>query len=444
LRRGVAEGWPDHPIARGMEKLLAAIIILGVVIIPLWVSPTGRESFRVPKLLLFRLEGILLVTAYVLICCSKTKPKRLLDGTLSQIAVLSVFGWALITGFFAGSTKWVSTLSALMTVSTCVAVFLASRAVATNSKRDWLVYLPLVPAVVNAALLLLQRTGVWNPWISPNIKLSVADHDFLSRSALLGNPGDVAGYLVVPFLIALYAIFSKSLRLRIMGLCSTGLISAALALSATMASVLALAGAIVATAFTLTLVRWRRGRPLIAALLVVLAAGAMWTTFELGKQVRKNPRFLDTLLSGRIVSFVAAAKMGRDHPLTGVGPGGFSVHYFQYQIATKDRFADYIDENSSRLNYSEVHNDFLQIFAESGVPGLIMFVAIIGYLLRCGFREIQARPSVASALLFAMTIAVSLLSFAHFAFQLAASLVTYAFSFGVLMAGVERSDRAAL
>ena len=55
--------------SRGSAKTpgtaIVIILVAALVVIPLWVSPSGRESFRAPKLLLLRMEAILLIVALV-------------------------------------------------------------------------------------------------------------------------------------------------------------------------------------------------------------------------------------------------------------------------------------------------------------------------------------------------------------------------------------------
>ena len=78
-------------------------------------------------------------------------------------------------------------------------------------------------------------------------------------------------------------------------------------------------------------------------------------------------------LTGRGELWEAAATMVRDHPLLGVGAAGFGTALPGYQVGTVfSRFA---------------HNSYLQVAAELGFPGLIVFAALIVVLL-AGVRRV--------------------------------------------------------
>ena len=75
----------------------------------------------------------------------------------------------------------------------------------------------------------------------------------------------------------------------------------------------------------------------------------------------------------------------RDHVLSGIGPGAFSVVYPQYHDAWVATPRDSYDIGRRPVH---AHNDFLEAFVELGIPGgilyLAMFVCAVGYVLRAG------------------------------------------------------------
>jgi putative inorganic carbon (HCO3(-)) transporter len=72
----------------------------------------------------------------------------------------------------------------------------------------------------------------------------------------------------------------------------------------------------------------------------------------------------------RRIRWGAATEMAADHPLLGVGPAGFKVNYPKY--------VDFEDPNP--LHPLDVaHEMYLEVAAELGLPGLLAFLAVIGY-----------------------------------------------------------------
>ncbi len=99
------------------------------------------------------------------------------------------------------------------------------------------------------------------------------------------------------------------------------------------------------------------------------------------------------VLGGREVLWGEAIKMGVAHPLTGVGVGNYVIEMLQRVAVTQAERA--------------VHNDFLTHFAETGFPGLVMYLTFLGMvfweirrvripLLHAGLMGLFAAAVVAS------------------------------------------------
>jgi len=83
------------------------------------------------------------------------------------------------------------------------------------------------------------------------------------------------------------------------------------------------------------------------------------------------------LFSERLPPFLSAVDMTRDHPLAGVGPGNFKYHYMAYRVGLRGRYPDRWLRGFA-MNWGEVHNDHLQVAAETGLPGYVLFLLAIG------------------------------------------------------------------
>jgi O-antigen ligase len=69
--------------------------------------------------------------------------------------------------------------------------------------------------------------------------------------------------------------------------------------------------------------------------------------------------------------------MSRAHLARGVGLGAYDVAYPRYQTLVTDRVIDY------------AHNDYAQLFAESGLMGWILGPASIGMFAMLSFRQLR-------------------------------------------------------
>jgi O-antigen ligase len=94
-------------------------------------------------------------------------------------------------------------------------------------------------------------------------------------------------------------------------------------------------------------------------------------------------------LRGRTSENLAAVRMWGDHPLIGVGPDNFEVHYETYSQAIG------IDQ---RPQARGAHNLYLESLAETGVFGAAAFLAVV-WLAVSGAWRARARLEGPDALL---------------------------------------------
>jgi len=82
----------------------------------------------------------------------------------------------------------------------------------------------------------------------------------------------------------------------------------------------------------------------------------------------------DTSINTRILIWKTTFNMIKDNPLFGSGIGSFKINYLNYQ-------AKYLNEYPAYSKYwikaGEAHNEYLQIWAELGIVGLVLFLSII-------------------------------------------------------------------
>ena len=89
-----------------------------------------------------------------------------------------------------------------------------------------------------------------------------------------------------------------------------------------------------------------------------------------------TPQGRDISTMERLYRWVAGANMIADRPLVGFGPANF---YNAYQSYTLTQFTTYVSDNAEK---SSIHNYYLMTAVEQGVPGLIIFLAILYFYFK--------------------------------------------------------------
>ena len=83
----------------------------------------------------------------------------------------------------------------------------------------------------------------------------------------------------------------------------------------------------------------------------------------------------DVSTAERFYRWVAGVRMIKDHWLLGYGPGTFYQNYKPYAIPA---YRTWVSDNK---DHSTVHNYFLLLAVEQGIPGVVFFLVLIGAML---------------------------------------------------------------
>jgi len=404
-----------------IEQISWLIVALTTISLPLILSPSVKDSFRVPKELFLRASGIAL---FALAICEwifdggvrKKRPPR---------SLIIVLGTMLLWSVVITLTSTNRTLSVLSLVNLIVAAmfFLATYRGAQDRSLKVL-YFALVPALVNALIAIAQATGVWTP-----IPLEIAYGQRLSTTALLGNPDDVGMFLMAPA-VAAAALAVVSKRHRWPAIFLALIFTAGIIASETMGAVIAVGVGIFLLAF-----KMRPWPAVVGGTLCVLIgltavrfSPQRWSILR-SDMVSAAHGDIDPFLSGRVPAFLAAWRMFRQHPVIGVGPGCFPFQYFDEKIAVEKEHPWLL--NRSVANFGEAHNEHLQCLAEGGLPAYIVFIAALVVLSMITFRAAPSHVSETSA--FARAMALSLaasvftLALSSFPFHVAAATTNILF-----------------
>lgn len=392
--------------ARPVLFLLAA----GLLIIPTLYS-SGMEAFRLPKELAFRAEAIALLAAAVFWTTSARRRNWNLRRPEFILAAVIVLWTGLTTAL---STNRLLSVDSFITVIAAAVIFIATCLAAQTAKSIAAVDLLMIGACANAAVVITQELKIWSPF-TPEIGGHYGSVGFL------GNTNDVGTFLAAPALAALVlaVLATGARRWTYAAICA--LLVGGLAASATRTAV----GALVVGLIVFAVRHSRRALLACAAIVVVLAALTLMPSTSLGVRAREfvdaaKSRNYERLYSERLLPILTCVDMMRDHPLLGVGPGGFRYHFMAYRIALRGRYPEEWTRGFPG-NWGAAHNDHLQVAAESGLPGYALFLAAIVVLAVSRRRSdaLSLESSFARSLRLPLAALVFVLCLAQFPMEVA-------------------------
>jgi putative inorganic carbon (HCO3(-)) transporter len=255
--------------------------------------------------------------------------------------------------------------------------------------------LQLLYALLAAMALVFAAVGIYQ-WLTrdifwnPKVDVGNAFAPFYRVNSVFWDPSIYGRFLVIAILATLVVALCSVRRDVVLGAAALIVVMwPGLLFSFSQSSFAALiAGVLLAAAFVW---RWR------AAAAVGLGAVVMLTVGFSAPQVRDNlldqsRRGLDRATSGRYGLMEDGARIALDHPLEGVGLGGF-----------KRAYADRKGLRGEEPARAASHNTPITVAAETGLPGLgllvwLVAVAILTALRLAGKRRLTGRVSLFVAL----------------------------------------------
>jgi O-antigen ligase len=416
-----------RPLSRPLEVQAAEVALCLLVFVPpLLFLPSARESFRLPKLMLSEWLGLasLLALAFRLRAVPVVRwadlARRPVLRAVVPLVLVALAGLAV-------SRHPLHLRQALADLAIGAAC-LAGWSLGLEAERlRRLLDLMLWPAAALALFGILQFHGAYRPLQF----LGLAAGSRLAITSFAGNPGDLAAYLVLPCLLAQRKLARASGAERWGAAAVLALAVYALAATQTLAALAAAAvGSVVLWGMRLPL-RRRLGAAAAAAaaaaaVLLLIAALPPLRARVAIKALQMRSGDWNAVLSGRLDGWRTAAFMLAEHPLAGVGQGGFRAEFAPAKLALLDRgIAFYPDQPNA--SFANAHNELLEVGADLGWPGLAALAWGIGMLwtalrrLRDGEREAggSAGETGAGALAWAGAAALAVLSISQFPFRLA-------------------------
>ncbi|MET1074780.1 MAG: O-antigen ligase family protein [Umezawaea sp.] len=196
-------------------------------------------------------------------------------------------------------------------------------------------------------------------------------------SGPLDDPNDLAHVLVAALPLVVPIVAARRRSVSALALLAGAVLVAGAAATFSRGGGLALTAAVV----LLVLRKVLPLRVLVAAcaVLAVLAlGGAVLAQQELAKALQEKSFIASTNVDTRELRWQAAARILTEHPLLGVGPGGFRQEY-----AGMSHNAE-VDEQTP-----VAHNMYLEVAAELGLPGFLLFAGLIGTAVVASERALR-------------------------------------------------------
>jgi len=146
-------------------------------------------------------------------------------------------------------------------------------------------------------------------------------------------------------------------------------------------------GATLSMLLTLPVLLWvaRSQADFIRKLLLLLTVAvtsygfALWSTAGFGNVVQRLANTLHSGDSSRLMLFRSALDMIADHPWLGNGLGSFRLLYPSYRLPEE-----------AGTGGGWVHNDYLQLWLEGGLPMLVLLLALVGWVAWAMWRNARA------------------------------------------------------
>jgi len=363
-------------IEKAVKILLYLVPFLALIFINGFYFP-----FIINRTLYFRLIIELAFSLYILLLVldfKKYKPKFNLAFILISVFLFinlfsAIFGLDFYKSFWSNFERMEGVISLIY-----LTIYLFLLIILFKTKRDWLVNIKLVLAVS----LLVSLYG-----LAQKFSLLPVFQAGINRIAsTIGNAAFLAGFLLLAIgLGSYYYLIEESKKYKISALIIIFLDLIVLLLTSTRGAILGLAvGLFIFILLNLIFAQGKLKKYSSVALLIFLMIA---TGFYFSRQffTKSNIEFINRLASiswrdptinNRLLVWQMALAEFKERPWLGVGLENFNIVYNKY-------FTPRISEDW----FDRTHNVYLDQLAANGLIGLIVYLAVFGYLFFLLFRK---------------------------------------------------------
>ncbi|HYA41466.1 MAG TPA: O-antigen ligase family protein [Syntrophobacteraceae bacterium] len=248
------------------------------------------------------------------------------------------------------------------------------------------------------ALVALLQFAQLDPFMLLNLTGSLQGSSRIRIFSTLGNPNFVAAVLTAILPLTLCGMQSGEGAFprtrRVVQICAVLIQAEAIVTTGSRAPILGFAAAGIWLLF-------RKAQFRVPYILLGLAVSAILISFSPGRTLEKT-------VAGRFYIWRIAEAHIAEVPLAGYGPGAFPLQFVQWET-------DYIQKNGKNADRSlsgfqdHAHNDYMEIFVDYGILGLLAFFIFIGLLTRPLLRHGSQPPlenGIAASIIALLAIAV--------------------------------------
>lgn len=408
----------EQPVLRMIQ---VGVVLSGLALMPGRYLMADRATF--PKE--FVVHVFALAVAMACIAWSGRIRVERADLLLIAFILLGLLSWG-----FAAQNSWLA-LRSVGVMAGGVAVFWVARALGRTGWANQVCQAAAVAVGVTATVALAEAYGLLGPLSLPDRAPggTFVNRNFLAHYLVLGTPALVAAGL------------SARVRISFVAFCSAGAaVSAAVVLTRCRAAWLAMLVVLV-VGIGCAAIGARSGlrlprRRLCALLGVGLLGCALAVALPNRLTWRSASPYAETLRGlanyhegsgrGRLIQYRNTARMVRDHPLLGVGPGNWLVQYPRYASPGDPSFdpRDWLPTN----RYP--NGDWFGVAAERGIPALLALVAALALGVSRAWRRIRREPGTegpqGTALLCTMAALATMAAFDPILLQPAPAFLVFA------------------
>jgi len=383
-----------------LDNLLSRVIRAGLIIIlialPLIYSSQTQNSFGTPKRAFFQIGVAALLVLFSLQMIAT--PGRLTSrGTPVDMLLLAWIAWEAISSAHS-CDRGESMRELIYSASTVAFFFLITRNVGGRTQALWLIGVIVAMGVINASYGIPERLGLKLLYES-RVKETLTQAEVLTARgsilAFFGNANQLASYLVLtcPLLLGIISM-CRGLRRALLIVCLAIVLACLILIGARGSWIAALAGLSVITVWGAR--RNRRAALRVAGCTLLLLALLLATVVNIKPQIaheltgRLEGSFAS--LNYRLLAWRSSLHMIARHPLLGSGPGTFKL-LFLPTLADYLRGYDPLSCWGLTEKMNEPHNEYLQLAAETGLPGLCFLLFFCGGMIRVAWRNLRNLPS---------------------------------------------------
>jgi O-antigen ligase len=394
-----------------LNRLAEWIAISAAFLIPLAFWPASQQPFSFAKDWLL----VAWVPAGFVFACLAGRVKNNLPARV--LAAMTI--WVIALSISAGTGEYASIRELIRNLLACASLPLL---VWIDVPPRKVVFALITGGTIVALVALLQWAGL-DPFRLLNLTGSLQGNSRIRIFSTLGNPNFVATWLtaILPLTIFMPAGHGISMwRWRLFQIAAGLFQIAAIFTTGSRAPILGIAAVGIWLLFRrgTIKIRWLFATMAVSLLLIVLSTA----------------RPLEQTLAGRIYIWRIALSHLTQIPVTGYGPGAFSLKFAQWET-------DSIRQNPESPDVAffgfqdHAHNDYVEFLVDYGIVGLCAFFIVIGLTAPLWSRR---RPSTLEMGIGASVIALLAIAFVDFPLHRPAELYLFWTQLALLWILVER------